>query len=157
MTQSGGKQPKNKPPEIKTRQPQKRTGGFFDNLRQPHPIEEILGLQQEEPVRQLTTPAATPVATPVFTPADTTASTAVATAVASPVEAPVISPVSTVDELQSVDAEQLAENTIQGFTPVAAAVPSPAATPVIGYQRTTQAGTAAPAPVATPAATPVID
>jgi len=62
MTQSSGKQPKNKPPEIKTRQPQKRSsGGFFDNLRQPHPIEEILGLQQEDIRRRNITPAATPV------------------------------------------------------------------------------------------------
>src|SRR5882724_5321799 len=98
MTQSSGKQPKNKPPEIKTRQPQKRSsGGFFDNLRQPHPIEEILGLQQEDIGRQRLTPAATPIITPVTTPAETTVATPVETPVSSPADSPVASLVSTAD------------------------------------------------------------
>src|SRR5882724_4259494 len=96
MTQSSGKQPKNKPPEIKTRQPQKRSsGGFFDNLRQPHPIEEILGLQQEDIRRQGIIPVVTPASTPVTTPVDTAAETPVSTLVSSPVATLAVSPVST--------------------------------------------------------------
>src|SRR5437868_2042954 len=96
MTQSSGKQPKNRPPEIKTRQAQKRSpGGFFDNLRQPHPIEEILGLQQEDINRRVGTTAVTPVITPVPTLVDTEVATVVATPVFSPAATPVASPVST--------------------------------------------------------------
>ena len=53
---------RNKPKaEIKTRQPQKKTPDTFANLRQPHPVEELLGLTQPTP-RTPPTPltAATP-------------------------------------------------------------------------------------------------
>jgi hypothetical protein len=42
MTETKGKQKT----EIKTRQPQKKTQDTFKNLRQPHPVEELLGLTQ---------------------------------------------------------------------------------------------------------------
>ena len=162
MTQSSGKQPKNKPPEIKTRQPQKRnSGGFFDNLRQPHPIEEILGLQQEDAGRQSPTPVVTPAVTPVRAPVDTAAQTPVTTPVFTPADSPVASPVPTAApnfdlETESND-DQIADFLNTQSSPVATTVPGPVSTPVIQRNHTTQAGTMVPSPAATPAATPVID
>lgn len=52
MTETKGKQKT----EIKTRQPQKKTQDTFKNLRQPHPVEELLGLTQPTPLTPLTPP-----------------------------------------------------------------------------------------------------
>jgi hypothetical protein len=58
MTETKGKQKT----EIKTRQPQKKTQDTFANLRQPHPVEELLGLTQPAPPTPPTT--ATPLTPP---------------------------------------------------------------------------------------------
>jgi hypothetical protein len=67
MTETKGKQKT----EIKTRQPQKKTQDTFKNLRQPHPVEELLGLTHLTPLAPLTPP------TTVTPPTDATAPTAV--------------------------------------------------------------------------------
>jgi hypothetical protein len=60
MTETKGKQKT----EIKTRQPQKKTQDTFKNLRQPHPVEELLGLTQPTPLTPLTPPTSPTALTP---------------------------------------------------------------------------------------------
>jgi len=148
MTQSSDKQPKNKPPVIKTRQPQKRTGGFFDNLRQPHPIEEILGLQQDTN----DTPAVTPVAAPVVSPAETPVATPVITTVETAVSTPV-GPVSQIGNEFPLESERPRTEFTVADTAVSSPVATPAATPVTS--QTQQSSHLAP--VATPVFTPVAE
>lgn len=62
MTETKGKQKT----EIKTRQPQKKTQDTFANLRQPHPVEELLGLTQPTPPTSVTPP--TPLTPPTAAP-----------------------------------------------------------------------------------------
>jgi hypothetical protein len=64
MTETKGKQKT----EIKTRQPQKKTQDTFKNLRQPHPVEELLGLTQPAPLTPPTPPTTDAPPTPVTPP-----------------------------------------------------------------------------------------
>jgi hypothetical protein len=83
MTETKGKQKT----EIKTRQPQKKTQDTFKNLRQPHPVEELLGLTHPAPPAPLTPPTVvTPptAATVVASPTTVTPPTAVAPSTVAP-------------------------------------------------------------------------